>query len=150
MFECRYYILDESFDALFVLTHTCLSSSMNTSDHLYPVVERRPWGEFMQFTLNEPTTVKILTVHAGQQLSLQYHDHRTEQWFVISGTGTATVGDMNDDMRAGKMYLVPKKTHHRISAQTDIQILEISFGDFREDDIVRLEDIYGRVGVTGV
>ena len=49
--------------------------------------EQRPWGNFERFTLNEKTTVKIITVNAGEELSLQKHNNRTEFWKIISGSG---------------------------------------------------------------
>lgn len=111
-----------------------------------PYEEERPWGTFTEFTLNEPSTVKILTVKAGQACSLQFHHKRTEYWYVFSGDGTVTIGDKDIEVEQGKVYSVPVKTPHRISARNeDIVILEISLGEFNERDIERLEDRYGRI-----
>jgi mannose-6-phosphate isomerase len=108
--------------------------------------EKRPWGEFIQFTLNEPTTVKLIVVKPGQELSLQYHHKRRELWKIIAGQPIITVGEKVIEARTGDEIDVPQGAKHRIKSQdTEVQILEISFGEFDEDDIVRLEDKYGRV-----
>ena len=107
--------------------------------------EDRPWGNFTQFTYNEPCSVKILTVHKNQSISLQYHTERDEFWRVLSGDPTVTVGDKITHAKIGDEFFIPKEIKHRLaSGDTDIQVLEISFGDFDEDDIVRIEDSYGR------
>ena len=111
---------------------------------LQQFTELRPWGQFTQFTHNEPSTVEIINVDAGHSLSLQFHRHRSEYWYVISGTGTAVIGKQLIDLVVGQTYTVPVTVHHRISATTQLQILEIGIGMFDELDIVRLSDNYGR------
>ena len=107
--------------------------------------EHRPWGNFLQLTHNEPSTVKILTVLAHQQTSLQYHAHRTENWTVLQGTGTIQIGDAIIEAKVGDMHTVPTGVQHRISGgETDLVILEVSTGNFDESDITRVEDAYGR------
>lgn len=109
------------------------------------VTEKRPWGDFVQFTHNEPTTVKIITVEPQQALSLQYHDHRSEFWKVLEGDPEITIGDNIIEAVAGDEFLVQTGEKHRIrSRQNRVKILEIAFGNFDEKDIVRLEDVYGR------
>lgn len=105
-------------------------------------VEERPWGMFEQFTLNERSTVKIITVKEGEQLGLQYHEHRQEFWRVIEGNPTMTVGDKVMPAKAGDEFFVDVKQHHRIAGPG--KILEIAFGTFDENDITRLDDKYGR------
>jgi len=108
--------------------------------------ETRPWGQFEQFTQGEPSTVKILTVNPRQALSLQYHRRRSEFWKVISGKARVTVGGMVSYAREGDEFFIAQGQNHRI--QTGIsatKVLEISFGDFDENDIVRLEDKYNRL-----
>ena len=107
--------------------------------------EERPWGSFEQFSKNEPSTVKILTIKAGEAFSLQYHHHREELWRVLRGDGTITIGDETFPALPGDTHIIPKKALHRAAGgSSDLSILEISFGDFAEDDIVRIEDKYGR------
>jgi len=105
----------------------------------------RPWGEFERFTLNEKTTVKIITVKAGEAFSLQTHAHRKEMWHVISGSGTVTVGDTKTEASVGKNFSIEAGAQHRAEAGPEgLQFLEIAFGEFDEADITRLEDKYGR------
>ena len=107
--------------------------------------EVRPWGNFERFTLNEKTTVKIITVDAGQSISLQTHEHRDEFWRVISGSGVIRIGDKENDAREGDMFFSPRGSEHRVTGgEGGTVFLEIAFGDFDEKDIKRLEDKYGR------
>lgn len=107
--------------------------------------EDRPWGSFDQFTLNEISTVKILTVAPDQVLSLQYHHNRTEFWHVIDGSGWMTIGDTEKEAHQGDEFIVPTGEQHRIRAGHEgMRVLEIAYGIFDEDDIVRIEDQYGR------
>ena len=117
-----------------------------TEDDHKPYREERPWGEFLEFTENEKSTVKIITVNPGQAFSLQHHEHREERWHVISGEGTITVGSENFPVEIGKNFDIHPGVDHRIEAgSVPVVILEVSLGDFSEDDIVRLQDKYGRV-----
>ena len=108
--------------------------------------EHRPWGHFERFTKNEPTTVKILSVNANQEFSLQEHEHRTEFWKIIAGDGEVTVGEKRSEATVDDEFLIEPKNLHRAKAGIDgLRILEIAFGDFDEKDIERIEDDYGRV-----
>jgi mannose-6-phosphate isomerase-like protein (cupin superfamily) len=110
------------------------------------ITVNRPWGSFTQFTHNEPSTVKIITVNSGQELSLQYHTKRSEFWRVIAGNPIITIDNAVTEANVGDEFTVPVQAKHRIAAQDeDVVILEISMGTFDEDDIVRLADKYGRV-----
>jgi mannose-1-phosphate guanylyltransferase len=111
------------------------------------LVERRPWGHFERFTLNEPSTVKLVYVESGQRLSLQYHNHRTEFWKVVKGPIKVRIGDEHRILQTDDSVIVPDRTVHRLIGLRGVQqaiILEISFGEFDESDIVRLEDDYSR------
>ncbi len=108
--------------------------------------EERPWGNFERFTLNEKTTVKIVSVHPGESISLQTHEHRDEFWRVIKGSGIIRIGDKDADAREGGAFFCPRHSEHRVTGGPEgIAFLEIAFGDFDESDIERLEDKYGRV-----
>lgn len=110
-----------------------------------PFTEKRPWGEFRQYTKNEPVTVKTIFVKNGEQLSLQYHKKRREFWKILSGTPEVTIGDYVVRAKTGDEFLVPKEAPHRVAAiDEDALFLEISYGDFDENDIVRIKDNYGR------
>ena len=110
-----------------------------------PYREERPWGAFVEFTHNTPSTVKIITVNPGEALSLQSHKKRDEFWHVLSGDGIATIGGEQKQAAAGAEFFVPRETNHRLAGGSlPLMILEISFGEFDEGDIIRLEDRYGR------
>jgi mannose-6-phosphate isomerase-like protein (cupin superfamily) len=105
----------------------------------------RPWGNFERFTLNEPSTVKIITVNPNQSLSLQRHEGREEHWRILSGSGYATVNDDRREVHAGDDVDIPKHGLHRIESNNETLIfLEIAIGTFDENDIERLDDKYGR------
>jgi mannose-6-phosphate isomerase len=105
----------------------------------------RPWGQYERFTLNEQTTVKLISVHAGEVLSLQTHEKRSEFWRCISGLGVATVGESTVDLRPGIEVFIEQGVQHRVAATAeDLLFLEIAFGTFDEEDILRLDDKYGR------
>lgn len=117
---------------------------MNELD-LHHFVEERPWGNFEQFTLNQVSTVKIITVNKGESLSLQKHSKRKEFWKILSGTGTISIDGFDTPAKIGSLYTVPIGGTHRVSAGENILVfLEIALGEFDEHDIVRLEDRYGR------
>ncbi|MFZ2621059.1 MAG: phosphomannose isomerase type II C-terminal cupin domain [Minisyncoccia bacterium] len=111
-----------------------------------PITTKRPWGSFTCFTNNEPSTVKLLYVNQGERLSLQYHNQREEFWKVMKGSPDIVIGDKTFNATEGEEFSIKVKSNHRISApKGDVIILEISKGQFDEDDIVRLEDKYNRV-----
>lgn len=115
---------------------------------IYPsltIVEKRPWGSFERFTLNEPSTVKLVYLDGDKRLSLQYHNNRSEFWKVIKGPVKVQLGNDTKTLQTGETITIPNKAVHRlIGAGTDGIILEISIGEFDESDIVRLEDDYRR------
>ena len=107
--------------------------------------EKRPWGDYVRFTKEEPSTVKVLTVESGQAFSLQLHHKRSEYWYVLEGLPSITIGDKVKDAKAGDEFFFEPETKHRIEAKNGrTRVLEISFGQFDEADIVRFEDKYGR------
>ncbi len=109
-------------------------------------IEERPWGSFERFTLNEPTTVKIVTVKSGEAISLQTHNDRDEFWRVIRGSGTITLGEEDHAATEGESFFCVRGTKHRVMGGPEgLSILEIAFGNFDEGDITRLEDRYGRI-----
>lgn len=113
--------------------------------HLNLRTEKRPWGEFREFVKSTPVTVKTISVKAGESFSLQRHQKRSEFWRVLSGTPEITVGEVKTQAKSGDEFSIPAGTNHRVSAiGMDAEILEISLGEFEEDDIVRIEDKYGR------
>lgn len=106
---------------------------------------KKPWGQFDQFTYNELTTVKIISVKKGEAFSLQYHNHRSEFWRVISGYPFVTVGENTTIAKPGDEFIIEKLQPHQLEAQNDdVQVLEIASGNFDEEDIIRIKDKYGR------
>lgn len=108
------------------------------------ISDDRPWGRFERFTLNEASTVKLIYVNAGQRLSLQYHNKRSEFWKVVSGKVIVTLNSDLIVLSKGDSLSIPVTAHHRMEAIQDSVIMEISFGEFDENDIVRLQDDYNR------
>lgn len=113
-----------------------------------PLVDDRPWGNFRQYTCNEPSTIKIITVEADQQLSLQRHAHRDELWIAMDDGLIVELGERGAvRAAAGDEFWIPRGTLHRVGAgATTCRFVEICFGDFDESDIERLDDRYGRGG----
>lgn len=112
--------------------------------------EKRPWGNFERFTINEKSTVKILTIKPKQKFSLQYHKNRKEFWKFLDNPAKVTLGKKTIRVKKGDEIFVPAKTLHRIEAYyKPVRVLEIAFGEFDEKDIVRIEDAYGRIVKNG-
>ena len=108
--------------------------------------EQREWGSF-QILLDEPKVkVKKITVKPDQRLSLQLHRKREELWYVISGFGEMQVGSKVFEIEAGRVIKINKYEVHRVrcAGLNDLVLVEIQTGICQEDDIVRIEDDYGR------
>lgn len=103
--------------------------------------ETRPWGKFEQFSKNEKTTVKIITVNDAK-LSLQSHQNRDELWIILEGNPKIVLNDQTYYSKPGDRFEIKRTQKHRIIGPG--KILEISFGDFDENDIQRYEDDFGR------
>jgi mannose-6-phosphate isomerase len=107
--------------------------------------ETRPWGHYERYSLNEPCTVKLVYVEANKRLSLQYHNKRDEFWKVIKGPAEVRTEDNTRVLQEGDTIMIPRKTVHRLGGlEESVVILEISYGEFDECDIVRLQDDYSR------
>ena len=115
------------------------------SDLSHHEKEVRPWGTFERFTLNEESTVKIITLEPLQAFSLQTHAERKEFWHILKGSGTITTGEKSHAAGVGDQFFIPVGEKHRADAGPEgLEFLEIAFGEFAESDIIRLEDRYGR------
>jgi mannose-1-phosphate guanylyltransferase/mannose-6-phosphate isomerase len=122
--------------------------------------EIRPWGEFHTIhsnknsvSANETFQVKRIIVKPHQKLSLQYHNRRSEHWVVVKGSIIAQVGDDFHTINRNSSIYIPKGTKHRIVNTTDeeAELIEVQIGEYvGEDDIVRLEDMYGRNNITNL
>jgi mannose-1-phosphate guanylyltransferase/mannose-6-phosphate isomerase len=108
----------------------------------------RPWGSYTVLEDAPDCKVKRLTVKPGQVLSLQYHHRRSEHWTVVRGTAKVRVGDVETLLERNQGTFIPMGVVHRLEnpGSEDLHLIETQCGDyFGEDDIVRLEDVYGRV-----
>jgi mannose-1-phosphate guanylyltransferase/mannose-6-phosphate isomerase len=108
----------------------------------------RPWGWYDSIESGKHFQVKRLHVNPGAKLSLQMHHKRAEHWVVVSGTATATNGEKILTLTEGDSTYIPIGTTHGLENKTNeqLEIIEVQSGTYLgEDDIVRFEDIYGRV-----
>jgi mannose-6-phosphate isomerase len=109
----------------------------------------RPWGNYTVLSDDLPDhKVKRLVVHPGKRLSYQLHAKRAEHWFIVSGTATVTLDGTVFQVQAGQAIDIPLQSAHRVANEgdTDVVLIEVQRGSyFGEDDIVRLDDDYGRV-----
>ncbi|TDR48406.1 mannose-1-phosphate guanylyltransferase [Tahibacter aquaticus] len=108
----------------------------------------RPWGSYTVLEDAQDCKVKRLVVKPGHVLSLQKHHRRSEHWTVVRGVATVRVGEKIFALHSNQSTYIPIDTLHRLENATteDLHLIEVQCGDyFGEDDIVRLEDRYGRV-----
>jgi mannose-1-phosphate guanylyltransferase / mannose-6-phosphate isomerase len=92
--------------------------------------------------------IKRIMVKPGESLSLQMHHHRSEHWIVVSGTARVVNGEREILLNTNESTYIPAGHSHRLSnpGVIDLQIIEVQSGEYLgEDDIVRFNDIYGRV-----
>ena len=109
--------------------------------------DRRPWGSYTVLDDSDGHKVKRITVVPGGRLSYQWHARRSEHWFVVSGNGRVTLDGAELDVVAGESVDIPAGTRHRMHNRSsgDLVFIEVQHGTyFGEDDIVRVEDDYGR------
>lgn len=107
----------------------------------------RPWGSYESIDLSDRFQVKRITVKAGAKLSLQKHFHRAEHWIVVHGTALVTKGDEQFVLKEDESTYIPLGVIHRLEnpGKIPLEIIEVQSGSYLgEDDIVRIEDVYGR------
>ena len=107
----------------------------------------RPWGGYSSLAMGERFQVKRLFVKPGKQLSLQKHHHRSEHWVVVRGTAEVTVDDKVQMLGENQSVYIPQGAVHRLANHGKIllELIEVQTGSYLgEDDIVRLEDEFGR------
>ncbi len=108
----------------------------------------RPWGKYDSIDIGEGYQVKRITVNPGAKLSVQKHHHRAEHWVVVSGTARVTNGDETLLLKKNESTYIPLGTIHALEnpSTEKLELIEVQSGDYLgEDDIVRFEDIYGRI-----
>jgi mannose-6-phosphate isomerase len=112
----------------------------------------KPWGHELIWALTGVYCGKVLFVKKGHSLSLQFHREKDESWLIHSGRAKLELGEAGDSMLheevvpAGVAFHYPPGTVHRVTALEDTTILEVSTPQI--DDVVRLEDAYGREGTS--
>ncbi len=110
--------------------------------------DERPWGSFTVLEESPDWRVKRIEVLPGMRLSYQRHERRSEHWFFVTGEGVVTLDGREVPVRAGSSLDVPCGAAHRIAntGPEPLILIEVQHGEyFGEDDIVRLEDDFGRV-----
>jgi mannose-1-phosphate guanylyltransferase/mannose-6-phosphate isomerase len=109
---------------------------------------QRPWGSYTVLQTGAMYKIKRIEVKPGAKLSHQLHHHRSEHWVVVSGTARVTNGDKVYNVHVNESTYIPMSTNHRLEnpGRVPLQIIEVQNGEYlEEDDIVRTDDVYGRV-----
>ena len=110
--------------------------------------DERPWGSYVVLDEGTDYKVKTITVLPGKRISYQRHARRQEHWLVVHGIGLVTLDGEDHDVQPGSAVDVPVGMAHRIAntgTAEPLTFIEVQRGDyFGEDDIVRIEDDYGR------
>ena len=111
----------------------------------------KPWGWELVWAEADDFVGKLLFVKAGESLSLQYHELKDEAWLVQDGRATLQVGEVGGELETveiapGDAYRFRPRTVHRVTAIEDTLVIEVSTNHL--DDVVRLEDLYGREGTS--
>lgn len=107
----------------------------------------RPWGAYTELEAGERFKVKQIVVKPGQKLSLQFHHHRAEHWIVVQGTARVTRGDETFMVYENESTFIPIGAPHRLEnpGKVPLRLIEVQSGAYLgEDDIVRMDDVYGR------
>lgn len=105
----------------------------------------KPWGAYYDLAEEKGKWhLKVIEVKAGQRLSLQTHEHRSEFWIIAEGEAKIQRDTEVLNLKTGDTVSFNKKEAHRLEGITDTTFIEVSFGNHDEEDIIRLEDDYGR------
>lgn len=107
----------------------------------------RPWGYYQVISLEPDNQIKKIVVEPGKRLSYQTHEKRSEYWVIVKGTGTVTMDGIQSMCVAGDAFIIEQGIAHRIAniGEDELVFIEVQLGIyFGEDDIVRLEDDFGR------
>lgn len=119
-----------------------------TVDH---ITTHRPWGQYVILEEGVRHKVKRIVVDPLQRLSLQMHYHRSEHWVVVKGTAKVTIGNQEQLLHENESIYVPKSTVHRLEnpGKVPLELIEVQVGEYLgEDDILRLDDVYGRLATA--
>ncbi|MGE4504500.1 MAG: mannose-1-phosphate guanylyltransferase/mannose-6-phosphate isomerase [Desulfovibrionaceae bacterium] len=154
----RDLVVVETGDAVFVAARDGLAeikalvaelSARGRSEALTHPVVHRPWGSYQTIAQAERFQVKRIVVKPGARLSLQLHRHRAEHWVVVRGTALVTNGDEERMLTEDQSTYIPLGNVHRLEnpGKIPLELIEVQTGSYLgEDDIERLDDVYGRKG----
>ena len=108
--------------------------------------DTRPWGWWKTLISADDYKIKQIVVEPHQKLSLQTHEFRSETWIIAEGSGFVVVGDRRFKAEKGLVFTIPKHEKHRAETEdSSMVIIELQLGSYLgEDDVKRIEDIYGR------
>ena len=106
----------------------------------------KPWGQVATYALNQPASVRVITVEPGHETSVHFHRMRDEMWVVLDADLRIEIGNRTVEAQPGEEFMIPAEETHRITSVGPVRgrILEIAYGYTTEDDTQRLEDAYGR------
>ena len=128
-------------EAIAILKNNKIRSS---DEHTF---EFRPWGKYEILLQTEYCKVKKLTVDPGQHLSYQFHNKRSELWYILNGVGIVTINEKKIEVKKGSIVKIEKLEKHRIenTGSKTLSFVEVQTGSyFGEDDIVRIQDDFDR------
>jgi len=111
-------------------------------------IEKRPWGDFKIITHKNNYKIKEINVKVGQSLSLQIHKQRIEYWVLLEGKAEVIKDEQRHILETGETICISRNEKHRLKNIGDIplKLIEVQYGDYlEEDDIIRIEDLYGRI-----
>jgi mannose-1-phosphate guanylyltransferase/mannose-6-phosphate isomerase len=112
----------------------------------------RPWGFYQETDIGERFKVKRLMIKSGEKTSIQIHYHRSEHWVVVSGTASVTLGEQVKIVHENQSIYIPAGQQHAVEnpGKIELHLIEVQSGSYLgEDDIVRIEDRYGRAPDVG-
>jgi len=151
------HVIVETADAVLVASKErvqevkAIVEQLKMQDREEPLIHRRvyrPWGSYETVDQGERFKVKRITVKPGAALSLQKHNHRAEHWIVVTGSALVTVEANRVPLAENQSIYIPVGACHRLEnpGEVPLELIEVQSGGYLgEDDIVRLEDNYGRL-----
>ena len=108
----------------------------------------RPWGSYESLEEGNSWQIKKIKVNPGASLSLQLHNHRSEHWIIVEGIAKVQIDKNSKLLSKNESIYIPAKSKHRLGNPGDIPLIliEVQTGDYLgEDDIIRFDDLYGRI-----
>jgi len=110
------------------------------------MIVEKPWGKVTTYALNQPSSVRVITIEPGQETSEHYHQLRDEMWIVLDAGLKVQIGNRVVEAKPGDEFVVSSEEPHRIAngGERRGRVLEIAHGYTTEDDVFRLQDDYGR------